>query len=161
VASRGAADGQRGTAIAWLERMRTFFWLAMVAALGAAGCTSGAGGGGEGGGGGGGGGGGAGGDACADLAGKQFDSVAEYECGLGPDGPVPCHWRISFSESASGGLNYDWQYSDVGASGPVQCQDGALTAEPQVSGQAPYTGTYDPVAQTLVWDGIDYQLAPQ
>lgn len=120
--------------------MRLFFLAAMVAALGAAGCS---------------------GDPCAELAGKSFESVAEYECGLGPNGPVPCNWRLSFSEGSDGGLTYSWDYSDVGSSGPVECKDGALSAEPAFSGQEPYTGTYDPDTETLVWDGIDYQLASQ
>lgn len=147
--------------------MRTFFWMAMVAALGVAGCTSGdgGGGGGAGGEGGAGGAGSAGGggsaDACADIVGKSFASVEQHECGLGQSGPVMCNWQISFSLDASGALTYTWQHSDVGDSGPVTCQDGALTSAVGVSGQPPYTGTYDPATQALVWDGIDYQLAPQ
>ncbi len=169
VVSRGAASAQRGMMVAWMDRMKTIFRLVMVAALGVAGCTSGgggeggSGGAGEGGSGGAGEGGSGGGSdaACADLAGKAFDSVGEHECGLGPNGPELCHWHISFSGSASGGLTYVWQYSDVGETGPVQCQDGVLTGQSQVSGQAPYAGTYDPATQALVWDGIDYQPAPQ
>ncbi|EYF00147.1 hypothetical protein [Chondromyces apiculatus] len=118
--------------------------------LGAAGCTSGSGGsdGGEqtp-----------AGDDACAALVGKSFLSVTEGECGLGPNGVVLCHWRLDFDEDEQGALTLMWMHSDVGESGTVTCDDGALTMNG--GGSPSYSGTYDPDTETVIWDDLEYQL---
>ncbi|MCH9688993.1 MAG: hypothetical protein K0V04_46600 [Deltaproteobacteria bacterium] len=87
--------------------------------------------------------------ACTALVGT-FTSVDELECGLGPGGMVAlCHWMITFDGSA-----YDWLYSDVGEVGPYACAQGQITTDNGTD------GTYDPLADTLVWSGVAYVRAP-
>ena len=86
-------------------------------------------------------------DDCAFLVGKTFLSDAELECGLGPNGPVLCHWTISFTD-----VEFTHQYSDIGESGPYPCVDGVITA-------GNHLGTVDAVAGTLVWDDVPYNVA--
>lgn len=87
-------------------------------------------------------------DDCAFLIGKAFLSDAELECGLGPDGPVPCHWSVSFTATT-----FDYQYSDVGESGNYVCTGGMIDA-------GDITGTIDAATGELVWSDVIYHPAP-
>lgn len=74
-------------------------------------------------------------DDCAFLVGRTFVSDMLLECGLGPDGPVPCNWKIRFTMTG-----YDHQYSDVGETGDYTCQGGVITG---TSGDVQHAGTVD------------------
>jgi len=89
------------------------------------------------------------GDVCAFLDGKSFASVAELECGLTVDGPLPCHWSVSFADG-----RYDWHFSDVGQNGSFTC-DGAT-----ITGSGGISGTYDFDTGTLTWDDVVYMQVP-
>jgi hypothetical protein len=91
---------------------------------------------------------------CPRVVGTTFVSVEELECGLGPDGPVPCHWQITFEEDG----DLVWTYSDVGESGTYACQGGNLL----VDGVDVMDGdiAFDPATGILTWDGVEYEVEP-
>ena len=89
--------------------------------------------------------------ACPALEGKQFTSTSEHECGLGPTGPSACPWHATFSYGDGTTSRLQWAHSDVEESLRVTCYDTAIT-----SAMPAYAGTFDPVTNTLVWDGFDY-----
>jgi hypothetical protein len=91
---------------------------------------------------------------CADLEGQTFASLTQGECGIGPDGPVLCTWHLTFSASDASTTHYDWQHSDYGQSGEIQC-DGADVLE-VTSGSAQARGTYDASSDQLVWNDVTY-----
>lgn len=91
---------------------------------------------------------------CADLEGNTFASLTQGECGLGSDGPALCTWHLTFSAADASTTHYDWQHSDYGQSGEIQC-DGATVTE-VTSGSAEARGTYDAQTQQLVWEGVTY-----
>lgn len=91
-------------------------------------------------------------DDCAFLVGKTFKSDDELECGLGPNGPVPCQWTLSFTADT-----YMHQYSDIGESGPYTCEAGVITATDTF--MMPITATIDGATGTLVWNDIVYHPA--
>ena len=87
-------------------------------------------------------------DDCAFLIGKTFLSDAELECGLGPDGPVPCHWSVSFTATT-----FDYLHSDVGESGSYVCADGIIDA-------MGIAGTIDAATGELVFSDVVYHPSP-
>ena len=88
--------------------------------------------------------------ACAALtAGLSFDSVQEYECGLGPDGVFMCNWSISFTAA-----EYTWLYSDIKESGRYTCAQGELVS---TTSSRSIAGSYDADTGRLIWDGISYR----
>lgn len=88
------------------------------------------------------------GDACDAFNGTEFTSVEEYECGPGKDGPLSCHWSISFSA----GGEYLWSYSDLGQNGGFACKDGVVSVD-----NAPAMNiSYDADSGVLTWDGVEY-----
>jgi hypothetical protein len=91
---------------------------------------------------------------CGPLEGKTFASLTEGECGLGPNGPVPCTWHLTFSPNDASTTSYDWQHSDYGQSGLIEC-DGADVTEVTGGSDQP-RGTYDAATQQVVWDGVTY-----
>ena len=88
---------------------------------------------------------------CTGLEGKVFASLTQGECGLGPTGPVPCTWHLTFSTNDAQSTAYAWQHSDYGVQGTVQCSSGSVTDN---SGMT--RGTYDAASQRLVWDSVTY-----
>lgn len=92
---------------------------------------------------------------CTSLDGRSFSSVeVQPDCGLGPDGPVPCNWSITFD--ASGSMYTGWMYhhSDVVESGDIGCVGSSIVLV------APdHAASYDADTDRLVWDQIEY--APQ
>ena len=91
---------------------------------------------------------------CAPLESKTFASLTQGECGLGPDGPAPCTWHLTFTASTATTTHYDWQHSDYGQSGEIEC-DGTDVTEVTGGSDQP-RGTYDATTQQLVWDGVTY-----
>jgi len=89
-------------------------------------------------------------NACAALAGHTFSSVAEMECGLGPDGAASCHWTVRFAVDGT----YSWSYSDVGQSGTYTCSGASVTGTR--TGSPPVSGSYDAQTGQLTWDGVVY-----
>lgn len=87
-------------------------------------------------------------DDCAFLIGKTFLSDAELECGLGPDGPVPCHWSVSFTATT-----FDYMHSDLGESGSYVCTDGIIDA-------MGIAGSIDAATGELVFSDVVYHPAP-
>lgn len=89
---------------------------------------------------------------CEAIVGTTFSSIEELECGLGPDGPVPCHWQVTFEESG----DYLWQYSDVGEGGTYTCESSVITLENNPDLEV----AYDPATGILTWDGVQYVAEP-
>lgn len=90
---------------------------------------------------------------CASLDGRAFSSVeVQPDCGLGPDGPVPCNWSVVFDASTSVYTGWQYHHSDVVESGDIGCQGGGAIV--LVTGN--HTATYDAGADRLVWDDIVY-----
>ncbi len=83
------------------------------------------------------------------LWGESFASVDELECGLGPDGPVMCHWTLAFGVGT-----YEWSYSDVGDHGTVTCDGTTLVGTS--SGGAVRHGTFQRSTGRVVWEGVPY-----
>lgn len=88
---------------------------------------------------------------CGALVGTTFLSTEELECGLGPDGPVLCHWQIAFEVDG----DYLWQYSDIGQGGTYTCEGAVLTLDDPAIGTS-----YDPATGILTWDGVEYVAEP-
>lgn len=84
--------------------------------------------------------------ACSELVQRSFESVEERECGITPDGVSSCHWSVSFTAN-----EYVWRHSDVGETGPYDCEDGRVSAGELV-------GEFDAEAGRLVWDGVEYRV---
>src|SRR2546423_7642426 len=84
--------------------------------------------------------------ACSALEGASWRSVAQLECGLGPNGPVLCNWQLTFSTETQDTSRFDWAHSDVGQSGSVRCQDQSI-----ISADAAATpmGMFD--ANSVTW----------
>jgi hypothetical protein len=91
---------------------------------------------------------------CSALEAKTFASLTQGECGLGPDGPEPCTWHLMFMASTATTTHYEWQHSDYGQSGEIECDGADVTEVTGGSDQA--RGTYDAATQQLVWDGVTY-----
>lgn len=89
---------------------------------------------------------------CEAIVGTTFSSVEELECGLGPDGPVPCHWQIVFEEDG----DYLWQYSDIGEGGTYACIGGVIT----IQNNPGLDVAYDVATGILSWDGVQYVAEP-
>ncbi len=87
---------------------------------------------------------------CEAIVGTTFASVEELECGLGPKGPVPCHWRITFEDDGE----YLWQYSDVGEGGTYSCEGGEIATD------LDHDVAYDVETGILTWDGVEYVAEP-
>lgn len=94
--------------------------------------------------------------ACIALEGLAFESVGERECGLTPDGVAYCNWGISFEAHDDAASRFQWHYSDVAQGGSVACDGNTITSMP---GTRALTGTFDPATNTLLWDGVAYELA--
>ena len=90
-------------------------------------------------------------DACQEIEGRTYLSVEQYECGLGPDGPELCTWSISFANG-----EYDWAYSDIGATGSYTCDGAVITG---MSSATQFDGFLDQETGILTWNSIDYQPA--
>lgn len=90
---------------------------------------------------------------CDFLVGKTFGSDVEMECGLGPNGPEPCTWTITFAEST-----YEHNYSDIQDSGTYTCADGVIAA---MGGfDMAHAGTVDAETGKLTWDDVAYTVVP-
>lgn len=89
--------------------------------------------------------------ACQSIIGRTFRSVEELECGISPDGPALCNWRLAFGFDDS----FEWMHSDVGEGGGYSCADGNISTDGSAS------GTYDPGTQILTWDGVDYAVSDE
>ena len=87
---------------------------------------------------------------CEAIVGTTFASIEELECGLGPTGPVPCHWQIVFEEDG----DYLWNYSDVGEGGTYTCADGVIDTG------IDHDIAYDATTGILTWDAVEYVAAP-
>lgn len=94
--------------------------------------------------------------ACYELEGLRFESVVERECGLGPTGPVPCKWSVTFSANDATSSSFSWRYSDVGEGGDVECEGTQL----HVSANQAIAASYDPSTSMLIWQGDAYAIAP-
>ncbi|MDP2312762.1 MAG: hypothetical protein Q8P41_07640 [Pseudomonadota bacterium] len=88
-------------------------------------------------------------DCGAILWDETFRSIDELECGLGPDGPVLCHWTLAFGTGT-----YTWDYSDISESGTVTCADNELTGAS--SGGTPRQGTVHRTTNRVTWEGVAY-----
>ena len=87
-----------------------------------------------------------------------FDSVEEYECGLGPNGPVFGKWHVQFDgvlETVPPLINWHWLHSDLAESGTLRIDEaGNITA-----GRG--TGKFNWETNELTWNGRRYVPLPQ
>jgi hypothetical protein len=91
---------------------------------------------------------------CTDLDGRSFSSIdLQPDCGLGPDGPEPCHWRVEFNDDGALYTGWTWYHSDVGESGDIRCAGGTQI----VTVSDNHTASYDAETDQLQWDDIVYQ----
>lgn len=90
---------------------------------------------------------------CPLLEGHTFASVTEGECGLGPNGPEPCTWHLTFSAESAMQSHFEWQHSDYGESGKVVCRGTTVTG----TGASTYAGQF--ANAVLTWDGVDYTVS--
>lgn len=89
--------------------------------------------------------------ACTTLENVSFSSISEQgDCGIGPDGPVSCHWSISFAPNDATSSRFSWIYSDVGASGIVTCDANGNLRSDEAEGYV------DESTLDLIWDGVAY-----
>jgi hypothetical protein len=91
---------------------------------------------------------------CTILEGRTFASLVEMECGLGPNGPVPCTWHLTFDVDSATTSRLQWQHSDTGFDASVACTGPDIAT---TSRSPTYTGTFDSATMTLTWDGADYR----
>jgi hypothetical protein len=98
--------------------------------------------------------------ACIELEDRRFESVNELECGLTPDGVALCKWSLVFEMRDDASSTFQWQYSDVGEAGHVECYGASINSLSAVSGGRTVSGSYDPATQKLIWEGETYTLAP-
>lgn len=83
--------------------------------------------------------------ACDGLDGATFVSVNEYEMGLGPNGVLLGHYRVTFSAG-----QFDYSLSDFGLNGTFSCSgpEGAIVASRD---DFPLDGFYKADAGILLW----------
>ena len=86
-------------------------------------------------------------DACALVLDQSYSSQEQLECGIGPNGVVPCNWTIAFD-----GSQYLWSFSDVGSSGDYSCAGLNLLSVPE----GDTLGSVSPDGAVLTWDGVLY-----
>lgn len=92
--------------------------------------------------------------ACSMLESVSFSSIEQQpDCGLGPTGPVACHWSIVFSPNDAYSSRFTWTHSDYGVSGIVTCDE---TGTIRSDESTPYEGHFDDTTLELVWDDIAY-----
>jgi hypothetical protein len=94
---------------------------------------------------------------CTALEDRTFASLVEMECGLGPNGPVPCTWHLTFSADTATTTRLEWQHSDTGFDAPVTCTGADIKPASTNSFDNMYSGSYDPATQTVTWAGADYR----
>lgn len=94
--------------------------------------------------------------ACVALEDRRFESVNELECGLTPDGPAQCRWSLTFAIKDDASTTFQWNYSDVGEAGTIECHGARITS---LDGSRPVSASFDPVSQKLIWDGQTYTPA--
>lgn len=97
------------------------------------------------------------------LSGKRFETVEEYECGLGPNGPVFWKWHVGFGgylETVPPLLLWYWDHSDQSQSGTLSMDEtGNITAGGSVGPDI--KAKFNRETNELIWDGIRYVLSPQ
>jgi hypothetical protein len=89
--------------------------------------------------------------ACVALEGRTFASVDELDCGLTPDGAGRCRWQVSFEVESARASQFTWLHVDVGETGQVTCDGGALAA---TINNRRLRGTFDPKTLRLTWAGV-------
>ena len=94
--------------------------------------------------------------ACIALEGRRFESVAELECGLTPNGVAHCKWSLQFTTRDDLSSGFQWSHSDVGEAGHIECHGATINSLTQ----RPINGSFDPVTQKLVWEGQTYTPVP-
>jgi hypothetical protein len=95
--------------------------------------------------------------ACTAFEGHTFESLEEHECGLGPGGASMCLWHLSFAALDTQHSNFAWQHSDVGETGTARCTGRQILTD---GISRVYSGSYDPDARHLTWDGLQYAIKP-
>lgn len=91
-------------------------------------------------------------DICSELAGREFSSAYEHECGQLLDGGVGyCPWSLRFHA----GGHFEWHYSDLLEAGDYTCDGDRITGTSNAR-QAPIKAFYDRNSGELIWDGNTY-----
>jgi len=91
--------------------------------------------------------------ACTAYEGRTFESVDPQECGLTPNGPAMCKWRLSFDPIDPQRTRFSWQHSDAGESGAVRCTGRQITTDG--IGNV-HTGSFDTTTGRLTWERLPY-----
>jgi len=92
---------------------------------------------------------------CEAVDGATFKSIEKHDAGQGAGTAARAHWTISFEDGG-----YQYSYSDVVESGSYSCtvEDDAASLEgSHGESDSTYSGTYDPEAGVLEWDGVRYR----
>jgi hypothetical protein len=83
---------------------------------------------------------------CAGIENHTFETSTALECGVGPNGPQTCIWHLSFDMNDT----FHWQHSSVmDETGHVTCSGFNVTS-------TMYSGTFDLMAGTVMWQGQLY-----
>ena len=98
---------------------------------------------------------------CASLEGRRFQTVdLQTDCGPAPAGSQnTCRWSVSFGADGVAASSFVYLSSDVGQSGRVVC-DGGAVIEVLDNGEPGIGGSYDPNTDRLEWDGIVFAPLP-
>jgi hypothetical protein len=92
--------------------------------------------------------------ACTALEGRQFTSLHQLECGLGPSGVEYCNWQLAFHPLTTSSSQFQWSHSDVGETGTTECHGSTVVGHPGPGRD--YAGTIDLDTGVLTWDGESY-----
>lgn len=92
--------------------------------------------------------------ACIALEGRRFETVSELECGRSPNGVGLCKWQLQFATRDDESSAFNWQYSDVGEAGHIECDGATITSI--TSSPRQIDATFDAATQKLVWEDQTY-----
>jgi hypothetical protein len=92
--------------------------------------------------------------ACFALEGRTFSSIQPLEWGRTG---AKCSWTLSFASRDPESSDFTWSYSDLSASGSLECRGQIIVA---TTGGRTISATFDPITQVLRWNGELYSAAP-
>ena len=97
-------------------------------------------------------------DDCNLISNSSFQSINQYEAGLGPNGPAMGYWDIQFQKGTTlsnyGEPTFQWGHSDVSESGTYTCKENVLQVK---FSDHSITAHYDGAKKILTWDGVEYK----
>lgn len=88
-------------------------------------------------------------DACEVIAGEQYLSLEELECGVFGGGPKFCNWTLEFDDTG----HFAWYLHDYMEAGSYYCNDLTVVG---TGTSMTFMGSLDPDTGTLTWEDDDY-----